>query len=89
MEDITDAHYACAKKVNKNFEIKQEKIMIYIFKAIHYCQLKYLRTIEMCLKISKPDCEKFPSAPGLAQKSAIKKIKIKLYLLTDIDAING
>ena len=63
--------------------------MIYIFKAVHYCQLKYLRTTEICLKISKLDPEKFISAPGLAQQSALKKIKVKLYLLTDINAING
>ena len=33
MEDITDADYAHAKRVCKNFE----NIMIYMFKAIHYC----------------------------------------------------
>ena len=38
MEDIADADYAHAKKVYKDFEIKVwENIMIFMFKAIHYC----------------------------------------------------
>ena len=38
MEDITDADYAHAKRVCKDFEIKiLENIMICLFKVIHYC----------------------------------------------------
>ena len=38
MEDITDADYAYAKRVCKDFEIKKlENVMISMFKAIHYC----------------------------------------------------
>ena len=35
MEDITEAGYALAKKVFKNFEMKIYNIMICMFKAIH------------------------------------------------------
>ena len=38
----------------------------------------------MCLKIYELDPAKFLSAPGLAWQAALKKIKVKLDLLTDI-----
>ena len=39
MEYITDADYVHEKRVCKDFEIKNllENIMIWMFKAIHYC----------------------------------------------------
>ena len=40
-----------------------------------------------CLKIYKLDPAKFLSAPGLAWQAALKKTKVKLDLLTDIDAL--
>ena len=41
----------------------------------------------MCLKIYDLDPAKFISAPGLAWQAALKKTKVKLYLLTDIDML--
>ena len=41
----------------------------------------------MCFKIYKLDPEKFLSAPGLAWQAALKKTKVKLDLLTDIDML--
>ena len=38
-----------------------------------------------CLKIYKLDPAKFLSAPGLAWQAALKRTKVKLDLLTDID----
>ena len=38
----------------------------------------------MCLDIYELDPRKFVSAPGLAWQAALKKTKIKLYLLIDI-----
>ena len=40
-----------------------------------------------CLKIYKLDPAKFLSAPGLAWQAALKKTKVKLDLLTDIDVL--
>ena len=38
MEDVTDADYAHAKRVCKDFEIKNlGEYHICMFKAIHYC----------------------------------------------------
>ena len=43
MEDITDAGYAHAIIVGKDFEIRHLGIiMIYILKAIHYCQSLFI-----------------------------------------------
>ena len=44
-----------------------------------------LRT--MCLEIYEFNAGKFFSAPGLALQTALKKTKIKLDLLTDIDML--
>ena len=67
MEDITDADYAHAKRVCKAFEVKKlGGFMICIFKTIHYCQLMYFRTSEICLEIFELDLP----APGLAWQTA-------------------
>ena len=39
----------------------------------------------MCLEIYELDPAKSPSAPGIAWQAALKKTKIKLDLLIDID----
>ena len=41
----------------------------------------------ICLKVYKLDPAKFLSAPGLTWKAALKKTKVKLDLLTDIDTL--
>ena len=41
----------------------------------------------MCINIYELDPEKFLSAPGLAWQAALKKTKVKLDLLTDIDML--
>ena len=41
----------------------------------------------MCLEIYELNSAKFLSAPGLSWQAALKKIKIKLDLLTDIDML--
>ena len=41
----------------------------------------------MCLKIYELDPAKFLSAPGLPRQAALKKTKVKLDLLTDIDML--
>ena len=45
----------------------------------------YLRNFEIYLKIYELDPAKFLSAPGLAWQAALKKTKVKLDLLIDID----
>ena len=50
--------------------------MICIFKAMHYCQLMYLRTFK--LEIKELDPAHFLSLPGLAQEAG-NKSKYVLY----------
>ena len=58
-----------------------------MFKAIHYCQLMYLRTLEKCFKIYERDPAKFLSPPGLVQQASLKKTKVRLDLLIDINML--
>ena len=41
----------------------------------------------MCLEIYELDPAKFVSAPGLTWQGALKKAKVKLNLLTNIDIL--
>ena len=55
---------------------------------IHYYLLMYLKNFRnMCLKEYKLDPAHFLSAPGLAWQACLKKTKIKLELLTDLDML--
>ena len=47
----------------------------------------YLRTLEMSPKIYEIDPAKCLSAPGLAWQAALKKTKVKLDFLTDINML--
>ena len=43
----------------------------------------------MCINIYELDPPKFLSSPGLSWQAALKKYKLKLNILFDIDVING
>ena len=47
----------------------------------------YLRTLEICLKMYELDPWKSLSIPGLAWQAGLKKTKVKLDLLTDINIL--
>ena len=96
MEDITDADYAQAKRVGKEIEIKNLRkyhdlyvrsnvlLLADVFENFRNIEiLKIFRSIE----IRELDSAKFLSAPGLAWQADLKKIKVKLDLLTNIDML--
>ena len=89
MENITDADYVHAKRVCKNFEIKNlgEYHDLYVQSDTLLLADVFENFRNMCLKIYKLDPAKFLSAPGLEWQAAIKKASIKLDLLTDIDIL--
>ena len=96
MEDITDTDYAHAKKVCKNFEIKNVweyydlydlYIMVYSNTLLSADVIENIRNI--CLNIHKLDSPKVFSAPKLGWQAALKNSKIKLNLLNNIDMLNG
>ena len=82
MEDVTDADYALAKRVCKDFEIKN------VGKNHDLCvQSNTLLSADvfenfrnMCLEIYELDLVKIFSAPGLAWQAALKKTKVNLKL---------
>ena len=89
MEDITDADYAHAKRVCKDFEIK--RLGEYHDLCVQSDTLLLADVFEnfrnMCINIFELDPAKFLSTPGLAWQATLKKTKVKLDLLTDIDML--
>ena len=89
MEDITDADYAHAKRVRKHFEIKnlQKYHDLYIQGDTLLLADAFENLRNMCLEIYKRHPAKFLSDTELAWQAALKKTKVKLDLLTDIDML--
>ena len=89
IEDISDADYAHAKGVCKGFEIKNlgEYHDWYGQSDTLLLADEFENFRNMCIKIYEIDSAKFLSAPGLAWQAALKKTKVKLDLLTDMDML--
>ena len=89
MEDITNADYTHAKKVCKDFEKKNlEKYDdLYVQSDTFWLADVFENFRNMCLEIYKINPAKSLSVPGLAWKGDLKKTKVKLNLLTDIDML--
>ena len=89
MGEISDADYTHAKRVCKDFEIKKlgEYHDLYVQSDTLLLADVFENFRNMCLKIYELDPAKFLSAPGLAWQAALKKTKVKLDLLTDIDML--
>ena len=80
MEDITDGDYMHAKRVCKDFEIKNlgEYHDLYLKNDTLFFVDVFEDFREMSLKIYHLDPEKFLSAPGLICQAALKKSDLKL-----------
>ena len=89
MEDIADADYAHAKIVCKEFEIKnlEEYHDLYIQSDTLLLADIFENFQNMCLEIYELYHSKSLSAPGLAWQAVLKKTKVKLNLLIDIDLL--
>ena len=87
MEDITDADYMYAKRVYKDFEIKNlgDYHDLYLKSDTLLLVDVFENFGKMYLKIYELDPLKFLSTPRLAWQAALKKTEVKLELLTDID----
>ena len=81
MEDITDADYADAKRVRKDFEIKHlgEYHDLNVPGETLLLADVSENSRNMCINIYELDPPKFLSAPGLAWPAALKKYKIKYF----------
>ena len=89
MEDMTNADYAHTKRVCKNFEIENlgEYHNLYVQSDRLLLAEVFENFQKMCLEIYELDPAKKFSAPELAWQAALKKTKVKLDLLTDIDML--
>ena len=89
MEDVTDADYMHAKVVCRDFEIKNlgeyHDLHVESEKLLLANVFENFRNI--CLKVYQLYRPKFLSATGLAWQASLKKTKVKLVLLTDIDML--
>ena len=82
MEDISDPDYAHAKRVCKDFEVKNLGNIMNIMLADVFDNFR-----NRCLEIYLPDPAYFLSVPGLAWQAALKKTKVKLDILTDVEIL--
>ena len=89
MEDITDADFVHGKRVCKDFEIKNlgEYLDLYVQSDTLLLADVLENFRNMCINIYELDPANVFSAPGLAWQIALKKTKVKLNLLTDIDML--
>ena len=89
MEDITDADYAHVKQVCKDFKIKNsgEYRNLYVQRDTLLSEDVFENFRNMCLKIYELDPIKFLSTPGLGSEATLKKTKVKLHLLTEINTL--
>ena len=89
MEDITDAGYAYAKRVCKDFKIKfWEEYHDLLVQSAALLLVDISENFRnMCLKIYEVDAAEFLSVLGLAWEATLKKAKVKLNLLTDNDML--
>ena len=89
MEDITDADYTHADRFFKDFKIKNlgEYHDLHVQSNTLLLVDAFEKFRNICLKIYELNPAKCFSAPGLAWQAALKKTKVKLDLLTDINML--
>ena len=89
MEDTTDANYPRAKRVLKDFKIKnlRECHDFYVQSNTLYLADVFENFQNMCLEIYELDPSCFLTAPGLTWKAVLKKTKLKLNVLTNINML--
>ena len=89
LEDITDEDYKHAQKVWEVFGIKDlgEYHDLYVQSDALLLADVFENFRDKCIKIYGLDPAHFLSVPGLAWQACLKKTKVKLELLTDIDML--
>ena len=89
LENVTDEDYIHAQNVFKEFEIKNlgEYHDLYVQSDTLLLADVFENFRNKCIEIYKLDPAHFLSAPGLAWQACLKKTKVELELLTDIDML--
>ena len=88
-EDITDENHKHAKKVWKEFNIKNlgEYHDLYVQSDTTLLADVFENSRNKCIEIYELDPAHFLLAPGLAWQACLKKTGVKLELLTDNDML--
>ena len=89
MEDITDVDYRHGKKVFKEIKLKHlgDYQDLYVQSDTLLLADVFKNFRNTCIKVYKLDSAYFLSATGLAWQACLKKTKVKLELLTDVDML--
>ena len=89
-EDITDANFAHPKRVCKDFEIKNLGGYhdLYVQSNTLFLADIFENFRNIFINMHKLDSAKFLSARGLAWQAALKKTKVKLDLLSEINMLS-
>ena len=87
LQDITDKGYTDTQKVFEEFALKSigDYHDLYVQSDTLLLANIFENFKNMCIEIYEIDPAHLVSAPGLAQQACLKKIGVKLELLTDID----
>ena len=87
IEDITDVDYT--NNVFKKFKLKNlgECHDLYVQSDTLLLADVFENFRNMCIKVYKLDPAHFLSPPGLAWQACLKKTKVELELLTDVDML--
>ena len=89
IEDITDADYEHAKRVCKDFQINNlgEHNGLYVPSNTLLMADVFENFQNICIEICKLDPTCFSYCTRISMASSLKKIKVKIDLLTDIDML--
>ena len=89
LEDISDKDYLHAQKVREEFGIRNlvEYHDLYVQTDTSLLADVFEKIKDKCIDIYGLDPSYFLSAPGLAWQACLKKTKVKLDLLTNIDMV--
>ena len=89
MEDITDVDHRHAKRVFKNLSNKNlgDYHDLYVQSDTLLLADVFENFRNMCIKVYELDPSQFLSAPGLAWQACLKKTKVELELITDVDIL--
>ena len=89
MENIDDIDYRHGNNVFKNFKLKNlgEYHDLYLQRDTLILADVFENFRNMCIKVYELDPAHFLSLPGLAWQACLKKVNVKLELLTDYDML--
>ena len=89
MDDVTDADYPHGERVCKDFKIKNsgDNDNLNVKSNTLLSPDVFENFSNVCLEICKLDPARFITAAGSVWQAALKKTKVRLDLLTDIDML--